>query len=128
MLLLKVILSTPPFSLWIIAFLIVTCLYNIFSIVQIEFNTVSLYSFKKFTIECGTIYDLLSNNVDFTTNKNLSMNRSICVNQAVVTLSTSVLSIIFLTFLFSYAYKIFKTKDDYEDMNTLLAILRRRNK
>ena len=36
--------------------------------------------------------------------------------------------IIFLTFLFSYAYKIFKTKDDYEDMNTLLAILRRRNK
>jgi hypothetical protein len=116
------------YTLWIIAFLIVTCLYNIFSIVQIEFNTVSLYSFKKFTIECGTIYDLLSNNVDFTTNKNLSMNRSICVNQAVVTLSTSILSIIFLTFLFSYAYKIFKTKDDYEDMNMLLAILRRRNK
>ena len=49
------------YTLWIIAFLIVTCFYNIFSIVQIEFNTVSLYSFKKFTIECGTIYDLLSN-------------------------------------------------------------------
>ena len=28
------------YTLWIIAFLIVTCLYNIFSIVQIEFNTV----------------------------------------------------------------------------------------
>ena len=115
------------YTLWFIAFLIGTSLYNIFAIVQIEFNTVSLYSFKKFTIECGTIYDLLSNNVDFSSNKNLSMNRSICVNQAIVTLSTSLLSIIFLLSLFIYGLRIFRSKDDYEDMNTLLAILRRRN-
>ena len=115
------------YTLWFIAFLIGTSLYNIFAIVQIEFNTVSLYSFKKFTIECGTIYDLLSNNVDFSSNKNLSMNRSICVNQAIVTLSTSLLSIIFLLSLFIYGLKVFRSKDDYEDMNTLLAILRRRN-
>ena len=115
------------YTLWFIAFLIGTSLYNIFAIVQIEFNTVSLYSFKKFTIECGTIYDLLSNNVDFSSNKNLSMNRSICVNQAIVTLSTSLLSIIFLLSLFIYALRVFRSKDDYEDMNTLLAILRRRN-
>jgi hypothetical protein len=115
------------YTLWFIAFLIVTSLYNIFAIVQIEFNTVSLYSFKKFTIECGTIYDLLSNNVDFSSNKNLSMNRSICVNQAIVTLSTSLLSIIFLLSLFIYGLRVFRSKDDYEDMNTLLAILRRRN-
>ena len=115
------------YTLWFIAFLIGTSLYNIFAIVQIEFNTVSLYSFKKFTIECGTIYDLLSNNVDFSSNKNLSMNRSICVNQAIVTLSTSLLSIIFLISLFIYGLRIFRSKDDYEDMNTLLAILRRRN-
>ena len=115
------------YTLWFIAFLIGTSLYNIFAIVQIEFNTVSLYSFKKFTIECGTIYDLLTNNVDFSINKNLSMNRSICVNQAIVTLSTSILSIIFLISLFLYSFRIFKSKDDYEDMNSLLAILRRRN-
>ena len=115
------------YTLWFIAFLIGTSLYNIFAIVQIEFNTVSLYSFKKFTIECGTIYDLLTNNVDFSINKNLSMNRSICVNQAIVTLSTSILSIIFLVSLFLYSFRIFKSKDDYEDMNSLLAILRRRN-
>ena len=115
------------YTLWFIAFLIGTSLYNIFAIVQIEFNTVSLYSFKKFTIECGTIYDLLSNNVDFSSNKNLSMNRSICVNQAIVTLSTSLLSIIFLLSLFIYSLRVFRSKDDYEDMNTLLAILRRRN-
>ena len=115
------------YTLWFIAFLIGTYLYNIFAIVQIEFNTVSLYSFKKFTIECGTIYDLLSNNVDFSSNKNLSMNRSICVNQAIVTLSTSLLSIIFLLSLFIYGLRVFRSKDDYEDMNTLLAILRRRN-
>lgn len=115
------------YTLWFIAFLIVTSLYNIFAIVQIEFNTVSLYSFKKFTIECGTIYDLLSNNVDFSSNKNLSMNRSICVNQAIVTLSTSLLSIIFLLSLFIYGLRVFRSKDDYEEMNTLLAILRRRN-
>ncbi|MCH1525636.1 MAG: hypothetical protein L7S06_04590 [Candidatus Actinomarina sp.] len=115
------------YTLWFIAFLIGTSLYNIFAIVQIEFNTVSLYSFKKFTIECGTIYDLLSNNVDFSSNKNLSMNRSICVNQAIVTLSTSLLSIIFLLSLFIYGLRVFRSKDDYEDMNTLLAILRRRN-
>ena len=115
------------YTLWFIAFLIGTSLYNIFAIVQIEFNTVSLYSFKKFTIECGTIYDLLTNNVDFSSNKNLSMNRSICVNQAIVTLTTSILSIIFLLSLFLYSLRVFKTKDDYEDMNSLLAILRRRN-
>ena len=115
------------YTLWFIAFLIATSLYNIFAIVQIEFNTVSLYSFKKFTIDCGTIFELLTNNVDFSTNKNLSMNRSICVNQAIVTLSTSLLSIIFLLSLFIYTFRIFKTKDDYEDMSTLLAILRRRN-
>lgn len=115
------------YTLWFIAFLIGTSLYNIFAIVQIEFNTVSLYSFKKFTIECGTIYDLLTNNVDFSINKNLSMNRSICVNQAIVTLSTSILSIIFLISLFLYSFRMFKSKDDYEDMNSLLAILRRRN-
>ena len=115
------------YTLWFIAFLIGTSLYNIFAIVQIEFNTVSLYSFKKFTIECGTIYDLLTNNVDFSINKNLSMNRSICVNQAIVTFSTSVLSIIFLLSLFLYSFRVFKSKDDYEDMNSLLAILRRRN-
>ena len=115
------------YTLWFIAFLIGTSLYNIFAIVQIEFNTVSLYSFKKFTIECGTIYDLLTNNVDFSINKNLSMNRSICVNQAIVTLSTSIISIIFLLSLFLYSFRVFKSKDDYEDMNSLLAILRRRN-
>ena len=115
------------YTLWFIAFLIGTSIYNIFAIVQIEFNTVSLYSFKKFTIECGTIYDLLTNNVDFSINKNLSMNRSICVNQAIVTLSTSILSIIFLLSLFLYSFRVFKSKDDYEDMNSLLAILRRRN-
>lgn len=115
------------YTLWFIAFLIGTSLYNIFAIVQIEFNTVSLYSFKKFTIECGTIYDLLTNNVDFSINKNLSMNRSICVNQAIVTLTTSILSIIFLLSLFLYSFRVFKSKDDYEDMNSLLAILRRRN-
>ena len=115
------------YTLWFIAFLIVTSLYNIFAIVQIEFNTVSLYSFKKFTIECGTIYDLLSNNVDFSSNKNLRMNRSICINQAIVTLSTSLLSIIFLLSLFIYGLRVFRSKDDYEEMNTLLAILRRRN-
>lgn len=115
------------YTLWFIAFLIGTSLYNIFAIVQIEFNTVSLYSFKKFTIECGTIYDLLTNNVDFSINKNLSMNRSICVNQAIVTLSTSILSIIFLLSLFLFSFRVYKSKDDYEDMNSLLAILRRRN-
>ncbi len=115
------------YTLWFIGFLICMSLYNIFAIVQIEFNTVSLYSFKKFTIECGTIYDLLSNNVDFSVNKNLSMNRSICVNQALVTLSTSTLSIIFLIFMFSYVLKLLKRKNEYEDMNRLLSILRRRN-
>ncbi len=115
------------YTLWIITFLIGVSIYNIFAIVQVEFNTVSLYSFKKFTIECGTIFDLLSNNVDFSTNKNLSMNRSVCVNQAVVTLSTSLLTIIFLIFIFSYTYKVIKNKDNFEDMNSLLVILRRRN-
>ena len=115
------------YTLWFIIFLIGIAIYNIFAIVQIEFNTVSLYSFKKFTIECGTIYDLLTNNVDFSQNKNLSMNRSICVNQAMVTLTTSILTIIFLMFMFYYAYKAFKNKDNFEDMSSLLTILRRRN-
>ena len=59
---------------------------NIFSIVYIEYNAVSLVEYRKYSVECGPLLEILSNNIDFSTDPLLSMNRTSCRNMAIVTL------------------------------------------
>ena len=100
---------------------------NIFSIVYIEYNAVSLVEYRKYSVECGPLLEILSNNIDFSTDPLLSMNRTSCRNMAIVTLINTFISIIFLTFLLVLVVRLIKNKTETEDLSDLIIILKKRN-
>ena len=100
---------------------------NIFSIVYIEYNAVSLVEYRKYSVECGPLLKILSNNIDFSTNPLLSMNRTSCRNMAIVTLINTFISIIFLSFLLILVVRLIKNKTETEDLTDLISILKKRN-
>ena len=100
---------------------------NIFSIVYIEYNAVSLVEYRKYSVECGPLLEILSNNIDFSTNPLLSMNRTSCRNMAIVTLINTFISIIFLSFLLVLVVRLIKNKTETEDLTDLISILKKRN-
>ena len=100
---------------------------NIFSIVYIEYNAVSLVEYRKYSVECGPLLEILSNNIDFSTNPLLSMNRTSCRNMAIVTLINTFISIIFLSFLLILVVRLIKNKTQTEDLTDLINILKKRN-
>ena len=100
---------------------------NIFSIVYIEYNAVSLVEYRKYSVECGPLLEILSNNIDFSTDPLLSMNRTSCRNMAIVTLINTFISIIFLTFLLVLVVRLIKNKTESEDLTDLINILKKRN-
>ena len=100
---------------------------NIFSIVYIEYNAVSLVEYRKYSVECGPLLEILSNNIDFSSNPLLSMNRTSCRNMAIVTLINTFISIIFLSFLLILVVRLIKNKTETEDLTDLINILKKRN-
>ena len=100
---------------------------NIFSIVYIEYNAVSLVEYRKYSVECGPLLEILSNNIDFSTDTLLSMNRTSCRNMAIVTLINTFISIIFLSFLLILVVRLIKNKTETEDLTDLINILKKRN-
>ena len=100
---------------------------NIFSIVYIEYNAVSLVEYRKYSVECGPLLEILSNNIDFSTDPLLSMNRTSCRNMAIVTLINTFISIIFLSFLLILVIRLIKNKTETEDLTDLINILKKRN-
>ena len=97
---------------------------NIFSIVYIEYNAVSLVEYRKYSVECGPLLEILSNNIDFSTDPLLSMNRTSCRNMAIVTLINTFISIIFLSFLLILVVRLIKNKTETEDLTDLINILK----
>ena len=100
---------------------------NIFSIVYIEYNAVSLVEYRKYSVECGPLLEILSNNIDFSADPLLSMNRTSCKNMAIVTLINTFISIIFLSFLLILVVRLIKNKTETEDLTDLINILKKRN-
>ena len=100
---------------------------NIFSIVYIDYNAVSLVEYRKYSVECGPLLEILSNNIDFSTDPLLSMNRTSCRNMAIVTLINTFISIIFLSFLLILVVRLIKNKTETEDLTDLINILKKRN-
>ena len=110
-----------------ILLLIVISISNIFSIVYVEYSSVSLVEFREHRIECGPLLEILSNNIDFSTDPLLSMNRTSCRNMAIVTLINTFISIIFLSFLLILVVRLIKNKTETEDLTDLINILKKRN-
>jgi len=110
-----------------ILLLLFISLSNIFSIVYVEYNSVSLIELRKHRIECGPLIDILNNKIDYDTNALLSMNRYSCRQIAIATLITSISSILFLSILLIIFIKYITNKKDVEDLTDLIKLLKKRN-
>ena len=113
--------------LLIILFLIylLTFLYLIDD-VEIEFVGVSRFKYQEFKLNCGSIYDILINNIEYS-EKNLRMNEVLCRNTAVVKILNSFLIFISSIIFFISGIKYLNSRTEREDISDLLRLLKRRN-
>ena len=94
--------------------------------VEIEFVGVSRYKYQEFKLNCGSIYDILINNIEYS-EKNLRMNEVVCRNTAVVKILNSFLIFISSIIFFITGIKYLNSRTEREDMSDLLKLLKRRN-
>ena len=94
--------------------------------VEIEFVGVSRYKYQEFKLNCGSIYDILINNIEYS-EKNLRMNEVVCRNTAVVKILNSFLIFISSIIFFIVGIKYLNSRTEREDISDLLKLLKRRN-
>ena len=94
--------------------------------VEIEFVGVSRYKYQEFKLNCGSIYDILINNIEYS-EKNLRMNEVVCRNTAVVKILNSFLIFISSIIIFITGIKYLNSRKEREDISDLLKLLKRRN-
>ena len=94
--------------------------------VEIEFVGVSRYKYQEFKLNCGSIYDILINNIEYS-EKNLRMNEVVCRNTAAVKILNSFLIFISSIIFFISGIKYLNSKTEREDISDLLRLLKRRN-
>ena len=94
--------------------------------VEIEFVGVSRYKYQEFKLNCGSIYDILINNIEYS-EKTLRMNEVVCRNTAVVKILNSFLIFISSIIFFITGIKYLNSRTEREDISDLLKLLKRRN-
>lgn len=94
--------------------------------VEIEFVGVSRYKYQEFKLNCGSIYDILINNIEYS-EKSLRMNEVVCRNTAVVKILNSFLIFISSIIFFITGIKYLNSRTEREDISDLLILLKRRN-
>ena len=94
--------------------------------VEIEFVGVSRFKYQEFKLNCGSIYDILINNIEYS-EKNLRMNEVVCRNTAVVKILNSFLIFISSIIFFITGIKYLNSRTEREDISDLLKLLKRRN-
>lgn len=101
--------------------------FKLFSDVEVEFFTISLYEYRQFSLNCGSVYQILFESIEYTDN-NLRMNKVICYNNAVLKVLNTFLTAVFIIILFIFGIKYFNKRKNTEDLSDLLFILKKRNK
>ena len=94
--------------------------------VEIEFVGVSRFKYQEFKLNCGSIYDILINNIEYS-EKNLRMNEVVCRNTAAVKILNSFLILISSIIVFISGIKYLNSRTEREDISDLLKLLKRRN-
>ena len=94
--------------------------------VEIEFVGVSRFKYQEFKLNCGSIYDILINNIEYS-EKNLRMNEVVCRNTAIVKILNSFLIFISSVIFFIAGIKYLNSRTQREDISDLLSLLKRRN-
>ena len=106
--------------------LLIFIIINLFLDVKVEFLTASFVEFKQFSLNCGSVYQILIEGVEYT-DKNLRMHDAICYNNAVIRVFNTVLGIIAVLLILKYGLLYLDKKSNREDLTDLLKILRIRN-
>ena len=106
--------------------LLVFITINLFLDVKVEFLTASFVEFKQFSLNCGTVYQILIEGVEYT-DKNLRMHEAICYNNAVIRVFNTVIGIFSVLLILKYGLQYLDRKSNREDLSDLLKILRIRN-
>ena len=115
---------------YFVTFLILFTIYTffrLFSDVEVEFLTISLNEYREFSLNCGSVYQILIENIEYTDN-NLRMNKVICYNNAVLKVLNTFLTSVFILIFFIFGIKYFNKRKNTDDLSDLLLILKRRNK
>jgi hypothetical protein len=115
---------------YFVTFLILLTIYTffrLFSDVEVEFLTISLNEYREFSLNCGSVYQILIENIEYTDN-NLRMNKVICYNNAVLKVLNTFLTSVFILIFFIFGIKYFNKRKNTDDLSDLLLILKRRNK
>ena len=115
---------------YFVTFLVLLTFYTFFKLlsdVEVEFLTISLNEYREFSLNCGSVYQILFETIEYTDN-NLRMNKVICYNNAVLKILNAFLTSVFILILFIFGIRYFNKKTNTEDLSDLLIILKRRNK
>ena len=115
------------FFVWFLIILCLITLFNLFTVVTVEFSANSFVEYRKFVLNCGTVYEILFTEIEYS-DKKLRMNEVVCYNNAILKVLNVVLSFIAIFLIFKFGIKYLNNKSNREDLSDLLLILRRRNK
>ena len=115
------------FFVWFLIILCLITLFNLFTAVTVEFSANSFVEYRKFVLNCGTVYEILFTDIEYS-DKKLRMNEVVCYNNAILKVLNVVLSFIAIFLIFKFGIKYLNNKSNREDLSDLLLILRRRNK
>ena len=115
------------FFVWFLIILCLVTLFNLFTAVTVEFSANSFVEYRKFVLNCGTVYEILFTEIEYS-DKKLRMNEVVCYNNAILKVLNVVLSFIAIFLIFKFGIKYINNKSNREDLSDLLLILRRRNK
>lgn len=106
--------------------LFLSAIINLFLDVKVEFLATSLVEYRKYSLNCGSVYQILIEGLEYT-DKNLRMNDVVCYNNAVIKVFNTVLVSIFVFFVLKFGIRYIDNKSNIEDISDLLKILKNRN-
>jgi len=119
-------MNNKKYLLIILFFIYLLTFLYLIDDVEIEFVGVSRFKYQEFKLNCGSIYDILINNIEYS-EKNLRMNEVVCRNTAVVKILNSFLIFISSIIIFITGIKYLNSRKEREDISDLLKLLKRRN-
>jgi len=120
------IMNNKKYFIIFFSTLFLSAIINLFLDVKVEFLATSLVEYKKYSLNCGSVYQILIEGLEYT-DKNLRMNDVVCYNNAVIKVFNTVLVSIFVFFVLKFGIRYIDNKSNIEDISDLLKILKNRN-
>ncbi len=120
------IMNNKKYFIIFFSTLFLAAIINLFLDVKVEFLATSLVEYRKYSLNCGSVYQILIEGLEYT-DKNLRMNDVVCYNNAVIKVFNTVLVSIFVFFVLKFGIRYIDNKSNIEDISDLLKILKNRN-